>query len=95
MRLNRTFEERGIYAKIVDTERLLQTDKEEFVIQGIVDVIQQSETQYELWDYKATRNPYRDLKSKSKVDRRAAGDRLEDYTLQLRLYAYLHYRFLV
>lgn len=92
MRLNKTFEERGIYDKIVDTERMLQTDKEEYVIQGIVDVIQQSKDYYELWDYKATKNPYKDLESKSDIDRRAAEARLKDYGLQLRLYAYLHHR---
>jgi hypothetical protein len=80
---------------MVDTERSLQTDDEEFVIQGRVDVIQRGDG-IELWDYKATQDPRHVILSggrgrSAEVDRAAARDRLADYTLQLRLYAHLHH----
>ena len=94
MRLNRSFETYGVYDLMVDTERSLQTDDEEFVIQGRVDVIQRG-AGIELWDYKATQDPQRMILSSGRgrsaeIDRAAARDRLADYTLQLRLYAHLH-----
>lgn len=94
MRLNRSFETFGVYERIVDSERSLQTDDEEFVIQGRVDVIQRG-AGIELWDYKATQDPRRGIVSNRRgrsadIDRAAAQERLADYTLQLRLYAHLH-----
>lgn len=97
MRLNRCFETYGIYPRMVDTERTLETDDGDFVIQGKVDVIQGDENRLELWDYKASRDP-RQLASTATrakaatVDRAAAKDRLEDYTLQLRIYSHLYER---
>lgn len=99
MRLNRSFDARGVYARIVDTERTLQADAPTYVIQGRVDVIQASGQELELWDYKATKNPRRVLgpvsrgrRGPSEIDLRAAHARLREYDLQLRLYAYLHER---
>jgi len=94
MRLNRSFDTHGVYQRMVDTERSLQADDKEFVIQGRVDVIQRGQG-IELWDYKATQDPRRLLVSSRRgrvanVDRAAAQARLDDYSLQLRLYAYLH-----
>jgi len=66
MRLNRSFETFGVYERIVDSERSLQTDDEEFVIQGRVDVIQRG-AGIELWDYKATQDPRRVIVSNRRV----------------------------
>jgi hypothetical protein len=94
MRLNRSFDTYGVYERMVDTERGLQTDDEEFVIQGRVDVIQRG-SEIELWDYKATQDPRRMPVAGrrgrgAEIDRAAAQARLADYTLQLLLYAHLH-----
>lgn len=94
MRLNRSFDTHGVYGRMVDTERTLQADDGDFVIEGKVDVIQGKGSEFELWDYKATRDPRGLLapgrKQPSAIDRAAAEARLADYALQLRLYSHLH-----
>jgi hypothetical protein len=90
MRLNRTFADRGVYERVLDTERALQSGMPDFVLEGRVDVIQHGDDAIELWDYKAMRDPRRTLLSSNDLERRAATKNLRNYELQLRLYAHLH-----
>jgi superfamily I DNA/RNA helicase len=65
-----------LYPRVVDTEFHLQSNREEFVLEGVVDVLAGDETGDEVWDYKAGQRP--------------EGAELEDYRAQLYTYAELY-----
>lgn len=68
-----------LYPRIVDTEHRLQSNREEFVLEGIVDVlVREDTTGHEIWDYKAGQRPEH-------------GDELDDYRAQLNTYAELYH----
>lgn len=67
-----------LYPRIVDTEHRLQSNREDFVLEGIVDVLAKEDREgHEIWDYKAGQRP-------------SAGSELEDYRAQLNTYAELY-----
>lgn len=76
-RFNRKEGER-LYPRVVDTEHRLQSNREDFVLEGVVDVLAGDDIDgYEIWDYKAGQRP--------------DGDReLNDYQAQLNTYAELY-----
>ncbi len=76
-RFNRKEGER-LYPRVVDTEHRLQSNREEFVLEGVVDVLAGDDVDgYEIWDYKAGQRP--------------DGTReLDDYQAQLNTYAELY-----
>lgn len=76
-RFNRKEGER-LYPRVVDTEHRLQSNREEFVLEGVVDVLAGDDIDgYEIWDYKAGQRP----------DGRRE---LNDYQAQLNTYAELY-----
>lgn len=66
-----------LYPRVVDTEHRLQSNREEFVLEGIVDVLAGEQDGAEIWDYKAGQRP-------------DGGHELEDYRTQLYTYAELY-----
>ncbi|WP_226013597.1 ATP-dependent helicase [Halomicrobium salinisoli] len=72
-------EEEGdwLYPRVVDTEHPLQSDHEDFVLEGVVDVLTSDDDGDEIWDYKAGQRP-------------DGNDDLEDYEAQLYTYAELY-----
>jgi superfamily I DNA/RNA helicase len=75
-RFNRREGER-LYPRVIDTEYRLQSNREEFVLEGVVDVLAGDGDGDEIWDYKAGQRP--DSRSE-----------LEDYRAQLYTYAELY-----
>lgn len=76
-RFNRR-EGEALYPRVVDTEHRLQSNREDFVLEGVVDVLVGSSGEgREIWDYKAGQRP-------------DAGRELEDYWAQLHTYAELY-----
>lgn len=67
-----------LYPRVVDTEHRLQSNREDFVLEGVVDVLAGDDVEgYEIWDYKAGQRP--------------DGEReLSDYRAQLNTYAELY-----
>ena len=65
-----------LYPRVVDTEYRLQSNRDEFIIEGVVDVLAGDGDAHEIWDYKAGQRP--------------TGDELEDYRAQLFTYAELY-----
>jgi len=76
-RFNRRERDR-LYPRVVDTEHRLQSNRKEFVLEGVVDVLAGDDIDgYEIWDYKAGQRP--------------DGTReLDDYQAQLNTYAELY-----
>lgn len=73
-----------LYPRIIDTECLLQSDQQTYILHGNVDVLAQTENgssdQVEIWDYKGARRP-------------SAGDpEFRRYEFQLQVYADLYQR---
>lgn len=68
-----------LYPRVVDTEHRLQSSREEFVLEGVVDVLvgDDDNNRYEIWDYKAGQRP-------------SGGRELNDYRAQLNTYAELY-----
>ncbi|KAB1184764.1 MULTISPECIES: ATP-dependent DNA helicase [Haloferax] len=66
-----------LYPRVVDTEHHLQSNRGEFVLEGIVDVLLGDEDGREIWDYKAGSRPDSDKE-------------LDDYRAQLNTYAELY-----
>lgn len=76
-RFNRR-EGEALYPRVRDTEHRLESSREEFVIEGVVDVLVGADGEgREIWDYKAGQRP-------------AGGGELEDYGTQLYTYAELY-----
>lgn len=67
-----------LYPRVVDTEHRLQSNRDEFILEGVVDVLVGAvDEAAEIWDYKAGQRP--------------DGDReLNDYRAQLNTYAELY-----
>lgn len=67
-----------LYPRVIDTEYRLQSDRKDFILRGVVDVLATDEDgQPEIWDYKGTNVP--DLSSSE----------LRDYEWQMSVYAEL------
>ncbi|MFA9427113.1 ATP-dependent DNA helicase [Natronorubrum sp. A-ect3] len=76
-RFNRREGER-LYPRVVDTEHRLQSNREEFVLEGVVDVLVGADREsHEIWDYKAGQRPNNEQE-------------LDDYRAQLYTYAELY-----
>ncbi|WP_302079980.1 UrvD/REP family ATP-dependent DNA helicase [Salinibaculum rarum] len=75
-RFNRREGER-LYPRVVDTEHRLESSQEDFVLEGVVDVLVSDEHGREIWDYKAGQRP-------------EGGRELDDYRTQLHTYAELY-----
>lgn len=67
----------GLYPHVVDTEHRLQSNRDDFVLEGVVDVLTSDDDGDEIWDYKAGQRP-------------ESGHELEDYQAQLYTYAELY-----
>lgn len=65
-----------LYQDVHDTEHALRTDKENYILEGTVDVLLRDGDRIEIWDYKAGRRP--------------SVSELEDYETQLYTYAALY-----
>lgn len=69
----------GLYPRVIDTEYRLESDRNNFVLRGVVDVlVGEHDGDHEIWDYKGTDMP--PLGSPS----------LRDYELQMSVYAELY-----
>ncbi len=72
----------NLYPRIFDTEYRLESDRENYVLRGVVDVLADSDSlfpeQREIWDYKGTNRP--DFHSKI----------MQDYEWQMCVYAELY-----
>jgi len=66
-----------LYPRVVDTEHKLQSNREEFILEGVVDVLVSDDHGHEIWDYKAGQRP-------------EGGRELDDYRTQLNTYAELY-----
>lgn len=66
-----------LYPRVVDTEHKLQSNRDEFILEGIVDVLIGDDDGREVWDYKAGQRP-------------PEGPELDDYREQLNTYAELY-----
>lgn len=86
-----TMAELGFFKQIVDSERTLRSGKDNYVLEGVVDLILDEPQGLVLWDFKSARDPRRSLNNPEATSRskQASKSRLNDYSLQLRLYHYL------
>ncbi|WP_415380494.1 ATP-dependent DNA helicase [Halosimplex sp. TS25] len=66
-----------LYPRVEDTEHRLQSNREDFVLEGVVDVLVGDDEGREIWDYKAGQRP-------------SEGRELDDYRAQLKTYAELY-----
>jgi len=57
MIFNRTLEDQGIFKNIIDYERHLSIDDEDFVIEGVLDMIYSKGSNIIIWDYKSANDP--------------------------------------
>lgn len=84
IKLFNTIEGPALYPRVRDTECRLESDRRDYIVRGVVDVLAQSTTasddpsQMELWDYKGSRYPGN------------SSDRLQDYIWQMCVYAELY-----
>lgn len=69
----------ALYPRILDTEYRLQSNRDDFVLEGVVDVLTSDSDGdgHEIWDYKAGQRP-------------ESGTELDDYRAQLYTYAELY-----
>lgn len=86
-----TMNELELFESVVDSERTLRRGEEHFVLEGVVDLILNEPDGLVLWDFKSAQDPRRTLTDSDATRRsqRASQQRLDDYSLQLRLYHYL------
>jgi hypothetical protein len=70
-----------LYPRVVETEYRLESDRQQYVMRGVVDVLADNSTanpeDREIWDYKGTNRP------------NATDQSLQDYVLQMCVYAEL------
>jgi superfamily I DNA/RNA helicase len=66
-----------LYPRVKDTEYRLQSNRDDFVLEGVVDVLTSDDDGNEIWDYKAGQRP-------------ESGGELGDYRAQLYTYAELY-----
>jgi putative RecB family exonuclease len=71
----------GLYPRVIDTEHRVQSDREQYIVEGVVDVLLDASGGVEIWDYKGSKKP--DRKNKSL---------LESYEYQMRVYAWLYHK---
>jgi putative RecB family exonuclease len=84
-----------LYPNIVETEYKFQSNLENYILEGIVDVLKHSESDkiplpedfdnIEIWDYKAARNP-----QVSQPGKKINDQKIEKYRYQMRVYAQLY-----
>jgi putative RecB family exonuclease len=68
-----------LYPLVIDTEFRLESERDNYVLRGVVDVIAESNTgEPEIWDYKGSYNPG------------VASDEMQDYIWQMSVYAELY-----
>lgn len=67
----------ALYPRVIDTEHRLQSNRNQFVLEGVVDVLTGDGSEREIWDYKAGKRP-------------DEGGELDDYRAQLNTYAELY-----
>ena len=75
----------SLYPRVVDTEHRLQSDRGDYILYGVVDVLvsdPNEPNQREIWDYKGTKRPDINKSSGRKI--------LEDYLFQMQVYANLY-----
>ena|GEM_PF-1782554 len=79
-RIKRFNREEGpkLYPNIVDTEHRLQSTMDQYILEGLVDVLITEEDKVEIWDYKASKRPQDD------------NTKFENYSSQLKTYAELY-----
>lgn len=65
-----------LYQYVDDTEHPLRTDRDDYILEGVVDVLLRDDESVEIWDYKAGQRPDE--------------SELEDYETQLYTYATLY-----
>lgn len=87
-RLVATMTHLGRWPEVVDSERTFRSGRDGYVLEGVVDLILETDDGLLLWDFKSANDPRRSLvdPDASPRSRRAAERMIEDYTLQLRLY---------
>ena len=78
-----------LYHRIIDTEHRLQSERNNYLLYGIVDVLASSESSpgssdTEIWDYKGSRKP--------KSNSPAGVTRLQDYEFQMQVYSELYHQ---
>ena len=77
----------SLYPRVKDTEHRLQSDRERYVLYGVVDVLvspsssKQDDKSVEIWDYKGSRRPKESTNFGRKI--------LEDYKFQMLVYSSL------
>ncbi len=77
-----------LYPRVIDTEHRLQSDRGNYILHGVVDVLVSghenptSQESVEIWDYKGTKRPKQSTKFGNRI--------LEDYTFQMQVYASLY-----
>ena len=74
-----------LYPRVVDTEHRLQTDRGNYILHGVVDVLvsdSKDPRQREIWDYKGTKRPDTGTAAGKKI--------LADYLFQMQVYANLY-----
>lgn len=91
LRMTATMSELDLFEDIVDSERTLRSGEEDYVLEGVVDMILHGSSGHVLWDFKSARDPRRSINNPDATVRskRASEQMLNDYSLQLRLYHFL------
>jgi hypothetical protein len=94
MRMHATLLHRGLYDGLVDMERRLRYSHDDYVLEGVIDAIFDSDKSVMLWDWKAANDPRRALNSDTTNERSWNYNQrvMADYSLQLRVYHYLYER---
>jgi len=94
MRMHSTLLQRGLYDSLIDMERRLRYSHDDYVLEGVIDAIFDSEESVMLWDWKAANDPRRVLNNNDATERsRNYNQRvMADYSLQLRVYHHLYER---
>jgi len=71
----------SLYPRVKDTEHRVQSDREQYIVEGVVDVLLYAGGGVEIWDYKGSKKP--DKKNQSLLD---------SYEYQMRVYAWLYHK---
>ena len=91
LRMVSTMDALGIFDDIIDSERTFRSDEEDYVLEGVADMVLDNDDGIILWDFKSAHDPRRRFGDPDATDRskRASRQMLTDYSLQLRLYHFL------
>ena len=68
-----------LYPRVIDTEHRVQSDREDYIVEGVVDVLVDAGGGVDIWDYKGSKKP--DFSNKPLLD---------SYEYQMRVYAWLY-----